>query len=190
MRRFSGGTTPAGEEITWPSISIVPALGGMKPAIMRKVVVLPQPDGPEQRHELARLQLQREVVDRLEVAEALADVPEDELAHVAVRLSMKSRPSARWPIHSSGRVSTCRISARAARYSKFPSSLMSKIITDTTLVLGPVEEDRRRQLARRRDEDQQPGAQQAALEQRRHDPAQRRHAGCRPAPAPPPPSRD
>ena len=46
MPRFSGGTTPAGEEITWPSISIVPAVGGMKPAIMRRVVVLPQPDGP------------------------------------------------------------------------------------------------------------------------------------------------
>ena len=46
MRRFSGGTTPDGDEITSPSISMVPALGGMKPAIMRKVVVLPQPDGP------------------------------------------------------------------------------------------------------------------------------------------------
>jgi hypothetical protein len=46
MRRFSGGTTPDGEEITWPSISMVPVAGGMKPAIMRKVVVLPQPDGP------------------------------------------------------------------------------------------------------------------------------------------------
>ena len=46
MRRFSGGTTPAGEEITCPSNSIVPDVGGMKPAIMRSVVVLPQPDGP------------------------------------------------------------------------------------------------------------------------------------------------
>jgi len=46
MRRRSGGTTPEGVEITCPSISIVPVLGGMKPAIMRKVVVLPQPEGP------------------------------------------------------------------------------------------------------------------------------------------------
>ena len=46
MRRLSGGTTPEGDEITSPSISMVPSLGGMKPAIMRKVVVLPQPDGP------------------------------------------------------------------------------------------------------------------------------------------------
>ena len=46
MPRRSGGTTPEGEEMTCPSISIVPAVGGMKPAIMRSVVVLPQPDGP------------------------------------------------------------------------------------------------------------------------------------------------
>ena len=46
MRRRSGGTTPEGEEICWPSISMVPVLGGAKPAIMRSVVVLPQPDGP------------------------------------------------------------------------------------------------------------------------------------------------
>ena len=46
MRRCSGGTTPDAEEICLPSISIVPSDGGMKPAIMRSVVVLPQPDGP------------------------------------------------------------------------------------------------------------------------------------------------
>ena len=46
MRRFSGGTTPEAVEIVWPSSSIVPDVGGMKPAIMRRVVVLPQPDGP------------------------------------------------------------------------------------------------------------------------------------------------
>ena len=137
MPRFSGGTTPAGEEITWPSISIVPEVGGMKPAIMRSVVVLPQPDGPSSDTNSPARQLQREVLHRLEVAVALADVLQDQLAHVAVRLSMKSRPKARWPIYSSGRVRTCRIRASAARYSKFPSSLMSKIITDTTLVPGP-----------------------------------------------------
>ena len=46
MPRRSGGTEPDGEESTWPSISIVPAVGSMKPAIIRKVVVLPQPEGP------------------------------------------------------------------------------------------------------------------------------------------------
>src|SRR5262252_1628917 len=46
MPRFSGGSAPSGEDSTRPSISMVPAVGSMKPAIMRKVVVLPQPDGP------------------------------------------------------------------------------------------------------------------------------------------------
>ena len=46
MLRFSGGSEEAGEEMTLPSISIVPSLGARKPAIIRSVVVLPQPDGP------------------------------------------------------------------------------------------------------------------------------------------------
>jgi len=46
MLRFSGGREDVGEEITPPSTSIVPDEGLMKPAIMRSVVVLPQPDGP------------------------------------------------------------------------------------------------------------------------------------------------
>src|SRR4051794_22874124 len=46
MPRRSGGTTPAGEDSTWPFMAIVPSVGGMNPAIMRNVVVLPQPDGP------------------------------------------------------------------------------------------------------------------------------------------------
>ena len=46
MPRFSGGSDFVGEERTCPSIVMVPALGAMKPAIMRKVVVLPQPEGP------------------------------------------------------------------------------------------------------------------------------------------------
>jgi hypothetical protein len=44
--RFSGGSAADGDETTVPSISIVPAVGRRKPAIMRSVVVLPQPDGP------------------------------------------------------------------------------------------------------------------------------------------------
>src|SRR6185503_14020305 len=46
MRHRSGGSTDSGDEITSPSISIVPAVGARKPAIIRSVVVLPQPDGP------------------------------------------------------------------------------------------------------------------------------------------------
>src|SRR5690242_11966438 len=46
MRRRSGGTEPWGEERRSPSISMVPWEGSMKPAIIRSVVVLPQPEGP------------------------------------------------------------------------------------------------------------------------------------------------
>src|SRR5215218_10091340 len=46
MRRRSGGVTAPGADSTSPSTSIVPSEGGMKPAIMRSVVVLPQPEGP------------------------------------------------------------------------------------------------------------------------------------------------
>src|SRR5437879_7710813 len=46
MPRFSGGNERPGAEIVRPSSSMVPSLGSRKPAIMRSVVVLPQPDGP------------------------------------------------------------------------------------------------------------------------------------------------
>jgi hypothetical protein len=46
MPRRSGGTTASGEEIGSPLRRMVPCDGGMKPAIMRSMVVLPQPEGP------------------------------------------------------------------------------------------------------------------------------------------------
>src|SRR6267142_3524180 len=46
MPRFSGGSERPGAEIVRPSSSMVPSLGSRKPAIIRSVVVLPQPDGP------------------------------------------------------------------------------------------------------------------------------------------------
>ena len=46
MLRRSGGSEVPGAEMTWPSIVIVPLVGSSRPAIMRSVVVLPQPDGP------------------------------------------------------------------------------------------------------------------------------------------------
>src|SRR5205823_2049764 len=46
MPRFSGGSERPGAEMTRPSSSIVPPVGSRKPAIMRSVVVLPQPEGP------------------------------------------------------------------------------------------------------------------------------------------------
>ena len=46
MRRCSGGTIPAGEEKSRPPTWIVPRSGARKPARVRSIVVLPQPEGP------------------------------------------------------------------------------------------------------------------------------------------------
>ena len=40
--RFHGGNSVT----SWPASRTRPAVGSMKPATMRKVVVLPQPEGP------------------------------------------------------------------------------------------------------------------------------------------------
>ena len=46
MLRCSGGSVRAGDDTTRSPTAISPADGSTKPAISRKVVVLPQPDGP------------------------------------------------------------------------------------------------------------------------------------------------
>ena len=54
-----------------PPTRTVPDVGSLKPAIIRSVVVLPQPDGPEQREELAARDVEVEVVDDGRAAEDL-----------------------------------------------------------------------------------------------------------------------
>ena len=46
MLRRSGGSVFCGDETTRSPTRISPSVGSTKPAISRKVVVLPQPDGP------------------------------------------------------------------------------------------------------------------------------------------------
>ena len=47
LRRRGGTCTPrSGAATSSPPIEIVPAVGCSRPAMQRKVVVLPQPDGP------------------------------------------------------------------------------------------------------------------------------------------------
>ena len=46
MPRFSGGWECSGDDSTTPFTAMVPVVGRMKPAIIRNVVVLPQPLGP------------------------------------------------------------------------------------------------------------------------------------------------
>src|SRR5437660_6663373 len=46
MLRCSGGSVRAAEDTTLSPTAISPAVGSTKPAISRRVVVLPQPEGP------------------------------------------------------------------------------------------------------------------------------------------------
>ena len=73
--RWSGGTnSPAAASLTSrPPITMLPVSFCSSPATMRSVVVLPQPAGPEQRHELAVLDRKVDAVDRLHPAESAAD---------------------------------------------------------------------------------------------------------------------
>ena len=66
-----------GSHVTsWPCSSMRPEVGASKPPIIRRVVVLPQPDGPEQAEELAVTDLEVDVVDGDGVAERLDHVHE------------------------------------------------------------------------------------------------------------------
>ena len=79
-RRCSRCACTAGRRrCRWPASTTRPSSGSSKPAIMRSEVVLPQPDGPEQREELAARDLDRDVVDRGHVAEPLRDAVEADL---------------------------------------------------------------------------------------------------------------
>ena len=63
-----------------PSSRIRPLVGRSKPAIMRSVVVFPQPDGPSMREELARRHVEVDAVDGDDVVELLAQLLEPDLA--------------------------------------------------------------------------------------------------------------
>ena len=60
-----------------------PEVGSSSPAIMRSVVVLPQPDGPSRHEELAVLDGEVDALDGGEVAERLVQVLEPDLGHGA-----------------------------------------------------------------------------------------------------------
>jgi hypothetical protein len=65
----------------------VPAVGSSIPAISRSRVDLPQPDGPDEDHELAVVDLERHVVDRPRaVAEGLGQLGQSDATHVASHL--------------------------------------------------------------------------------------------------------
>ena len=73
--RWYGGSHVT--SVPWSSIR--PEVGCSKPPIIRRVVVLPQPDGPEEAEELALHDLEVDVVDRERVAVRLRDLDEPDV---------------------------------------------------------------------------------------------------------------
>ena len=59
-----------------PPMRITPSVGSVKPEIIRRMVVLPQPDGPEEGKELTRLDVDIHMVNRPKISEIAADIIE------------------------------------------------------------------------------------------------------------------
>ena len=68
-----------------------PAVTFSRPPIERSSVVLPQPDGPDQHHELALADREDDVVDGANAAgELLRHVVEDDLSHRAATVQAEA----------------------------------------------------------------------------------------------------
>ena len=59
---------------SWSPMKILPSETSSRPAIIRRVVVLPQPDGPTMHNEFLVLDLQIDALDRLNIVEKLGNV--------------------------------------------------------------------------------------------------------------------
>jgi hypothetical protein len=70
MSRSFGGTSLT----TSPPIRISPPVMSSRPAIMRSVVDLPQPDGPDQHHELVVGDVEIDAANSLDLVVALDDL--------------------------------------------------------------------------------------------------------------------
>ena len=75
-----------------PPMRIVPASGSSSPATMRRMVLLPQPDGPSSDRKAAVLDRDAEIVDRDERVEALGQSADLEVGHVVSAGDGDARP--------------------------------------------------------------------------------------------------
>ena len=80
---------------TRPSMRISPAVGSSKPAIMRSVVVLPQPDGPTNTTNSPSSMVKLKSLHGDDGAERLGQVDELDARHVYLRTMPKLKPRAR-----------------------------------------------------------------------------------------------
>src|SRR6185437_10072850 len=173
MRRLSGGTAPFAVERTAPSMDMEPSLGRMNPAIMRKVVVLPQPEGPSSEMNSPAAS-DRSTPDTAEVSPKRLPRP----------LSCSFATGSPSPQHE---VAADQAEAQrhqddggdeqdaAQRREIFEIALAAQIVQHHRhhLSVGRGEEDGGTQLARRRDEDEDPGGDDALAQQRRDDAGKR-----------------
>ena len=107
-RRRSGGTEAPAPDTRRPPISMVPASGASSPAIRRRNVVLPQPDGPSTVEHLAGQDIEVDVVDRRHVTVA----PRQAAGLDRERRSGRDRPAPSGAAHrgrSSARSSTATV---------------------------------------------------------------------------------
>ena len=76
--RFQGGSRVTSS----PPSRTMPAVGSMKPATMRSVVVLPQPEGPSRTRNSPSAMRERDVAHGMEVAVALDEILDVEPRHL------------------------------------------------------------------------------------------------------------
>lgn len=137
MRRLSGGNDAPGDETNVPFISMVPDVGSIKPAIMRSIVVLPQPEGPSSEMNSPGSTLNENDSTAVELPKTRVSRSIFSLDRGQARRSMKSRPTIFRPTMTKTVVVTSMIIPRAERRSKLPPSVRSKNSTDMVLVVGP-----------------------------------------------------
>ena len=103
-----------------------PALGRSKPPRIDSSVLLPQPDGPDDRHHLARAHRERHVVEHVERAEAVADMVGDQVHVPCISVIARSQHARQSPLRHSGRRSDEAMRNRASRSQDWIASLRSQ----------------------------------------------------------------
>ena len=158
----------AASYIAWPSMRMLPADGCSSPAMARKVVVLPQPEGP------SRVRCSpRPTVKLTPFTATCVAVAHDQVLHLDARRAHVS--SLVMPRVSRNRITSATITVKVwisaiAAVSSVP--LVAKAVDDRRrdhLGVGAHQEDRGAELAHAGHEDQQPRREDAGLEQRQGD---------------------
>ena len=124
---FTGRLCGGLPDMSTPSSLIEPESSFSKPAISRSVEVLPQPEGPEQGEELAARHLQVDAVHGHDVAVALDELLQLDLAlahHLAPPAAKVSSPAS-WPRDNRLNANHASVSASSEKTSMIVASAFS-----------------------------------------------------------------